>query len=511
MFVGVGASLLACASFFFACSSSDSGGTAPGTDAGDESIPTPPGDDGGDASADGGALGANDPKSGTRIEARYETTSDGAAIFRTLHDKQLDVDCFLHQYDDGSIRCVPLVNVGIGAYYEAGCTKSVGVVEKVTCADEKTFALEEMPPPAGSPNPCAFKSRAYRIGAVVTHVFQKDGSPSGCSEVPLDPQFDAYALGPALAASELVGFTLTTDALTPKLGARVFHGDDGSIGGSLQLVDTARSKACGIMNGADAKPRCLPTTSFHGEGYGESGCGTHVVNDVACKTNDYTYDDSVALRGEPIAVADQCQPLGQNNHVDTKGAIRATKDYWSKQDTTCNGPLTSSTDLYDIGAEVPASTFPELTLDRRGGTRIQEDVRRESGTIVERTSSAYDTQLGVYCNFAYAADGKRRCLPSGAGTGLFFADSQCKNPLGEDTDPCRAAKYVISGEAPACNQKTHVYALGAAVDPKTTTFYQSTGPGDCQQVLNVDGRRTMYAPGAEVDPTTLAETTLVAR
>lgn len=507
-FVGAGASVLG---LLFACSSSDSNGAAPANDAGDESTP-PPGDDGGDASADGGAPGPADPKSGTRIEARYHTTSDGAAIFRTLHDKQLDVDCFLHQYDDGSIRCIPLGNVGIGSYYEAGCTKSIGVVEKLTCADEKTFAVEEIPAPVGGANPCALKKRAYRVGAAVTHVFQKDGSPSGCSEVPLDPQFEAYSLGPALAASELVGFTITTDVLTPKLGARVYHGDDGSIGGSIEFSDPARGgKACSIDNAADGKPRCVPVSSFYGDEYGESGCGTHVVKDVACKANDYTYDDSVAIVSDPIAVADQCRPLGPTQHAYVKGAVRATKDYWEKGDTTCAGPLTSPTDLYDLGAELPAASFPELTIERRGGTRIQEEVHLESGTVVDRTDTPYDTQLGAYCNFGIAADGKLRCIPSGAPTGVFFSDDKCQNPVGEDSDACRPAKYVVVPGAPACNAQPHVHALGAALDPKTTPFYQSVGPGSCQQVMNLEGRRTMYAPGAEVDPTTFAEGTLQAR
>jgi len=104
---------------------------------------------GGNAGASGnGGSGGNNPTatppvvSGSRLQARFVTASDGARLYKrgVLFDTQLGVDCKYETAADGKTRCLPLIGVttqqGLVNYTDSNCT------------DAYTWLY---PPPGGCP------------------------------------------------------------------------------------------------------------------------------------------------------------------------------------------------------------------------------------------------------------------------------------------------------------------------------------------------------------------------
>jgi hypothetical protein len=75
----------------------------------------------------------------------------------------------------------------------------------------------------------------------------------------------------------------------------------------------------------------------------------------------------------------------------------------------------------------------------------------------------YDPARDASCRFTVASDGAWRCLPEGAASGTFFADSSCTTPLATVPKGCAAPAYVTVRQASSCASSEfseRVFAIG---------------------------------------------------
>jgi hypothetical protein len=483
---------------FGACSSSSSDDSHP-PDAGvDQSTPppppNPPGDDGGDSGVPANLL----PRGGSRIAARYYEFSDGSRFFADLYDKKLSVPCGPQLADDGMFRCIPSNDtVPSQLYSDPGCTTRLAQVTHSTCNTAPPYAVEHT---AGS-NKCALIRTVYAVTSQTpaTTFFQKDPGGACIAAVPT-PDNDFLPMGAKVAASEFVAFTPANDSVGGGVSAHVQVGEDGSrVTYADQLFDDKRAQACAAAFGTDSKARCIPS-GMRAYEFSDPGCTQLVAVDDDCKPTAVLIDTTTAVAAKDIS---QCAAANTLS-VFPVGAKRASHDVFFGTPAMCTGPNTlASDDFYDLGAELPPTTFPELVFGKMGGTRITADTFSIGGVPLSR-GPLHDGE--TTCFVTLATDGVLRCLPNTSPTGLFFSDDKCTTPLIANDDACETTKYARTTVGNGCSAQTRINAVGARMDTASTTFW-STLTGTCAPFLGNTGKY-LWPLAAEVAPTTFVDAKL---
>ncbi len=493
--------LLACAAGIgavAACSSSSSDDNPPPDAGGGDATPPPPPP----PPADGGDAGASTtlPSGGSRIAARYLEGSDGSKFFNDLFDKKLNVTCDVLGAEDGSLRCIPRVNANVSERFSDDKCMTPIARRSNTC-DTVPYATGGVAAScAGAP-----LQAVYELGtSPITATFYKDMSGTCMPAAAPDPNEQYLALTRKVAPSELVGFTPHDETLTDALSIHVLVGDDGSrtLMKGAQLVDVARKGPCGpALGGDDGMPRCLPPTNWFAAGFTDMTCSTPAAFGQAC-----SLDGGAPQFAAEDGTSTECDAFTPRK-IHTIGALRPTRDWYFGQPGACKGPEQLPYDLVELGAEVPESTFPALSYDTQGGSRLAADTFHAGSLLLDR-APVHDRMYGAACVFQTTKDGVTRCLPVQPTTGFFYSDMTCTTPLANGDAFCATAKYATVADA-QCNPKYTVYALGTLADAKTATLYYKAGPSGCVQFTGSPGGKYVWPLAAEVPPTTFVDAKLV--
>lgn len=154
-----------------------------------------------------GPAGPGGYVSGTRIKARLATTADGASMFRSWYDSELDggTDCWPALAGDGVLRCLPAAGLYAGRYFkDTGCLTPVALAYLGECGDVRlTTNFAHEPTACGAPTGVNVRRVT---GRYVGPVFESRGScvvtelPDGFAalslSVPLDPGTFAAVMEP---------------------------------------------------------------------------------------------------------------------------------------------------------------------------------------------------------------------------------------------------------------------------------------------------------------------------
>lgn len=479
-----------------ACGSSDdSPAQQPTPEAGiDSSGPQPEG-----GGTDGGPDGGSGLEhSGTRLLVQGITTSEGTFVGIELYDTKLGTRCYAAPTEDGVVRCIPGDAISAPYYADDKCTTVLAETTKGSCS-VPTFGARRL-----SSTPCDTRASYFRLGAKVTPAKLYVKSGVDCNEQAPAPDGEYYAVTAALAPSELVTLTAKDIPVTAKLAVHVVDGDDGSRYRRDAFFDVARGKSCRVNRGGDDQLRCTPASSANADWFSDVGCGNRAALGALCNVVTEPFDDTTAQQFELGA----CGPNKVRAYA--LGAKRGSRDIYSQTpDGGCSGPTTSSQqEVFDVGAEIAASTFPKVDDGTTGGPRIVEKTYTSEGVLLANRRIVRDTTLGIDCAFQTAADGKTRCLPQDL-YAAYYLDDQCTIPLAPQTEACKTPKYALAQEGTCATQTTRVYTLGATIDPTTTPYYIRTS-SNCQQVGGSNSL-TLYRLGTEVPASSFVEGTATKR
>lgn len=109
-------------------------------------------------------------------------------------------------------------------------------------------------------------------------------------------------------------------------------------------------------------------------------------------------------------------------------------------------------------------------------------------------TAMFDSELGVECYFAVAADGVTRCLPFGGPTvGQYYLDAACTQPLAYSPS-CPVAGGYVSIRDTTCSPRAQVFPIGSLVTPAGVYLKQGT---NCTSTAVTAGA-FYYSVGAEV-------------
>jgi hypothetical protein len=177
---------------------------------------------------------------------------------------------------------------------------------------------------------------------------------------------------------------------------------------------------------------------------------------------------------------------------------------------SCSGKVRQTPAPDDGGSTDP--TCAEIV----NGSRLRAMVNRGDDGSLATTGDWYDSQFDSPCIFAPAADGTFRCVPSGAAVvssgAILYSDAACQSAILYDgvisprrTVPARYALVPDPGLVCIEGQITqnHVFpVINPPLDPTATYFISSSGSCD---PFPLDPGTTVYAPGAEIPPTSFVE------
>jgi hypothetical protein len=504
--VGVIGGLVAVAlGVMVACSSSGDDAAPATIEAGNgNDADAPPAESGTDG---GTTVDTNVQHAGTRIKLRGIETAEGTFIYDAPFDSKLGTVCYPSRTEDGVLRCVPQVTASITTFADGNCTTLLGERTKGACV-KPTIGERFI---SSATDPCDTRYVPYSLGAVVdvAKVYTKSNGVD-CVQSDASPDSEYYAVLAPIAPADLVTFTQSIVPLTPELGAYVLDGDDGSRIQRSYFTDVKRGKACDPNVAGDGQLRCTPRAKASANGFygafSDTACTASIAESAICTVAYETFDDSTATTLDQVS----CKP--NVFRAFTLGAKRASRDeYRSDHDGGCTGPLVGTRDVYDIGAEIAPASMPAFTVTLGGGPRVVERTLVSGGVVAQHASFfVSDTTLGTACNYATAADGKLRCLPSGIGASVY-ADDKCTTVLGAQVEDCGAVKYVLRSDETggACNSVQHVHVPGTKLDVATTPAFQRNGV-NC---MPIGGSNIIayYTLGAEVPASTFAEGTVATK
>jgi hypothetical protein len=426
--------------------------------AADRSLVIPEGGAPGDATA--GYLPMPEVVSGTRLKGLYVQAENGVHD-RWLWDDELQTICESRQAEDGSLRCLPKLELraqmdGVETVYrDAACTEPL-FPENAACTKAYGYRKAKVGYAIFSLGPAETPAAAFRLGA------------SGCEPVsgPLKGRY--FTAGATLAPDR---FVLNTGerAVGPP-GQRIHRMMASFADGAMVLEfvfrDTATNGDCQIFVAADGVPRCLPLNVSPGV--------PAIYSDDQC-----TRRVAVSLAGRPapllVATDGSCP---QVTRVFEPGARLAPDQLYEKARAGCVPHVDDNPDLVfsDRGAEVsPARYAPFREVEGPPGRIQQRHYVNEDGVAVRASQS--DSQTGDRCLFVPTAKGWR-CLPL-EGSSVGFADAACGTPLATPLlTPCSTQSREVPSSTrvgPWCTRQFAPVKVGAMV----ASGYAHQADGQC--------------------------------
>jgi hypothetical protein len=485
-----------------ACSSSDSGAPAGAGDAGPD-VGTNPSDDAGDGSSlppDGGSTSPLlDPKGGTRLEAHWFATADGAVQFDTFFDKSLGVSCSFQVAADGSLRCLPLASeVAAAASYftNATCTS-----ELLTgyCLGSPTYGAHY--DRGKCPGDVPLKTHVLPVGAGVTPGQLYLDAPT-CTAA-LTPQGAAFypVVGAERPPTTFVGGTLTVMPTVGGVAPVRLDADDGS-SFLYGFRDMVRDIPCQVDFMSDARLHCV----------GETGLkrAPGLFADAACTVVGFAMPDatcaSPALGSQLVSA--NCE---DETHLYTLTRLPAGTDAHTTVPGTCQ-PLGRPTIGVFSAVEIPPAATPSVgSSDLPSTAGLQEPVY-ETGGVRVRQAYLFDPARSERCSFAVANDGATRCLPQTDTRADVYLDAGCTQRLAYRTvQGCSAPPTSAVGEVQTAvcpTGRAAVFSVGAA--HSVSTIYRFLAGVGCIPDM-ATASYEYFDVGAELAPTTFVKGTALVR
>jgi hypothetical protein len=270
-----------------------------------------------------------------------------------------------------------------------------------------------------------------------------------------------------------------------------------------RLYDTQRSEDCRLGFAADGLTRCLPRAQPTASTFSDNKCTMPAFALImGC--------NGAPMYGQTSDTPAACG-VAPSNHLFSLGTMLASAFVGIPNPggpLTCQGSTQTAT-FYSPGAEIPASSFVEMTEMSSGSGRLRPRMYLTSDGLQQFRGFFDDSQLNLQCNLAVAGDGQVRCLPGNRTAVLnAFSDSKCKMPLnvvsvvGSATCPATAPAYAHQRDT-MCPSGDHVFSVGAKT---TVTAAFSNTSGTCT-ALTLDPNAAFFAVGAEIAATMFAPAT----
>lgn len=469
-----------------ACSSEDPGSSSSGT----VDTPDAAADDGGGGGGDGGA-DASGPVGtrivrGSRLAPRFQESADGFSSFVGIADTARgNAACGPGLADDGVLRCVPTdaLRVRLPLFADSGCTKPVAAVG-TSCSTPTLLSVSD--------DACVEKLTHYAVGAAHTaaSVYLK-GEAGECTEMAADPGEKYYLLGDKQPASSFVKLTALLDDLGGGVGVSAHDGEDGSHFPTANTVIVARKESCESATASDEKMRCLPKITANVIGFVDSACKTRAA--------EHTQSCDPAEKATTATSP-------SSRRVYELGSSRGKQAYFGSDDDLACGS-NDPTDLWEVGAEIPAATFPLLDESEKGGTRLVAKFPIANGTPLPAPAQFSDRTLDIDCIIARGTDGKQRCLPRAVAQEVFL-DALCSKPGIIVGAGQKIGKY-LSDITPSCDSLNTLRIAALTLQtPQPASIYVRVG-GSCKDGPTIGA--DVYAVGDEVPPSTFVEVTDVVK
>ncbi|MBN9160886.1 MAG: hypothetical protein BGO98_42070 [Myxococcales bacterium 68-20] len=485
-------------------------------------------------------------RSGTRLEARgWE--ADGFFVFDTFFDTKLGIECVPGIASDNVRRCLPrnvyrkLPKIGSTPpqYFEAPDCKDGRLIEvwkgEGRCTDPARIVAVGF----GS------ASDYERIGEPRTPASELNTIYSGksCSETIAPPEYEFFAPGAPIAATDLVAFTVREVDVAPGLRALVLDGEDGSRYPQGDFVNVARGQPCHLGLAADDVKRCVPSAGSYrsSEAFVDEACTSH----AAIPLNELPRDDGSACTLGPCddravttgAWPSAANPCAEKVAYHERGPERPIVRYTRAGSAPCE-PASSDSDQgfssFAIGEEIDPKTLPKATDGVTTHARLEERTVIVGGVSVQRVSIVDPTLDDEECTFVTAADGKPRCLPvngllaqrphpNRSLSPLYYEDEGCTQrlyfpptdpgeyyfPFGARTQCGREARFAHVVEGSPCAPVVRIHD----VRPATAAFTKDDA-GRCvtaSGVLDGELKGSVFALADEVPAARFAEGTAVTR
>jgi hypothetical protein len=263
---------------------------------------------------------------------------------------------------------------------------------------------------------------------------------------------------------------------TPKRGSRLaprYRETSDGYSQFFSIADTALGNAtCAATRAADGALRCLPSDGpvVYDARYSDAACTARVIETAAgCA--------KPAFAMSPVDGTSGCETQLEVHDV---GAAHPGTVY-AKEDGGCVAiAVDPRRAYYAMGATRPPKDFVKLVSGIEpiaGGVGVAV-VDGEDGSRFPR-SLLVDVARSKACDLLTAADGKKRCLPSGAATVAGFTDAACSSPAALATTACEPllAPSTALVADPANAGRAHVHELGAK--RPTKEIYQRADAMTC--------------------------------
>jgi hypothetical protein len=344
------------------------------------------------------------PTSGTRLRARFLSTTEGVQIFTGWFDKHHAVNCAFTRAADGRLRCLPDAAVsGVNSYYDPECRRPAVLVG--TCADARYLVIRQ----AAACDAIA----VHRVGGAL---------PAGTVQYRREGE-RCVSIGPQTGLRDIDEVPLTDFAegreepgLSGRITAPVLTGVDGSrqpCGLPRDpLFDRERNESCEILATREGKWHCLPIDVAHenSDRYADAMCAGFSAMST---TGDGCREPLYARRRVAIVPSDLCAV----RYV--SGIARLTPLMGPGWRYTVSGGLQcipaageTGKKYWAIGVGIPDSAFAEAApVEVPPMGRLRARYWELPGGHRQHTGEFVDSQRKQVCVPGPAMDGKLRCLP----------------------------------------------------------------------------------------------------
>lgn len=399
-------------------------GPGPGDDAGG---PDGGGHDGGGDPDGGGA--PVDHVSGTRLRANV-LAGDGAKLFESWLDRELNVDCAFTHAEDGKLRCLP-ADSDARFYSDADCKAPVLVRAPSSAMPKYILSTGQG---------CGKQVYAIDPGASIppAKLFVR-GEDGLCSSLST-PAGTLYSAGPKLAPAAFVEATSTTLARSGGLGVVRLVAADGAEQ-TTEVVDLARGAACAPGEAPELAERCAPSrVAVVSLDYASSACKPLASAEpwsAACAPPSAAVGGVIDSGGGVIMSAPTSDAMAKACDAPLYREIGAayTGDLFQYGTPFCidaTEPFPAWT-WFQVGDKIEPSTFPKIGRRSEGsGAHLQAAVLTTEASERLVARSFFDVARGVMCTARRGDSGDLRCAPEGPVLGnadLRYADDACSVPL----------------------------------------------------------------------------------
>ncbi|MEZ4439209.1 MAG: hypothetical protein R3B72_08975 [Polyangiaceae bacterium] len=339
--------------------------------------------------------------------------ADGVAVFLGWHDTLLDVDCGFRLGADLEWRCLPVVWRVV--FLDAACEQPA--LRLGECGHDDRYGGLATDPE----DRCiggigdAFHQLYERQPGIVEATTYYDVDRTGvCTATPVDLEPDEILVPAAPVPMETFVRSEPTVVGTGRL-RRVEHVAEDGAREPIAGYDTDLAQACIPSSfgpwALDAEIRCVPERPSYGSSRFVDASCTQPAASATCGETVLEEHDAETCTRRFFALG---APTTSSYEVDG-GTCQAVSDLA----------------VAAIGEELPASSFPPVSLTTKGDERLQ--VRSYTGNGVSigqpQRRSLFDRELDTDCEPAALEGGGYRCVPRASARAKAFADEACTEPV----------------------------------------------------------------------------------